>query len=112
MTGTHIYLTGAGFAVLVALCAIVTYLTRWPAMLLGRTWHPSPRIARTFRYIPIGVFAAMVAPAVVWHPAAAGHLDWAFLCATLVALVVAIFTKKPLWAMLGGVLTIAVWHAL
>lgn len=100
----------AAFSVLIGLCALVTYLTRYPPLLLGRRLRPSPRIARSFRYIPIGIFAAMVAPAVVWRAPVNGHPDFAFYAAAAVALVTAVVSRKPLWAMVAGVLTIAIWH--
>ncbi|WDL95593.1 AzlD domain-containing protein [Alicyclobacillus sp. ALC3] len=100
----------SAFSVLVLCAAVVTYLTRWPPLLLGRKLRLPARVERTFPYIPIGVFAAMVAPAIVWHAPVAGHIDTPFYVAAAVSLAAAFVTRKPLWAMLTGVLTIALWH--
>ncbi len=101
------------FVVTICVAGFATYLTRYPGLLLGRVFHATPRIERGLRYIPIGIFAAMVAPVIFLHPAYAhGHFDIPFFAATFVALVTAWWTRNPLWTMLFGVITIAILRAL
>lgn len=100
-------MNGIAYFVAILLAALATYLTRFPSLLLGRSLSLSPRIERGLRYIPIGVFAALVAPSILLHGAIHGHLDYAFYGASVVALVTAWLTKNPLWTMMAGVIVIA-----
>lgn len=97
----------AGYFVTLFFAALATYLTRFPSLLLGRTLSLSPRMKQGLRYIPIGVFAALVAPSILLHPTVNGHLDYAFWGASIAALVTAWWTKSPLWTMVAGVIAIA-----
>ncbi len=97
------------YFVTILIAGFATYLTRYPGLLLGRAVHATPRIERGLRYIPIGIFAAMVAPSIFLHPLSVhGHIDYPFFIAAIVAIVIAWRTKNPLWTMLFGVITIAV----
>jgi len=93
-------------------CAIATYLTRFPSLLAGRALRITPRLKQGLSDIPIGVFAAMVAPVVARGALNHGHPNWPLLVATGAALYVAIRTRNPLWTMLVGVICIAVMRAL
>ena len=85
--------------------AAVTYLTRFPPLWLGGRVNFPPRLKRGLSFIPIGAFAAMIVPPVLFHHGV--HRFNLFLPAALPALGVAWFTRKPLWAMLAGVATLA-----
>lgn len=91
----------------IIVAAVATYLTRYPSMVLSRYLKVSPAVERGFRFMPIGVFAALIAPAIVYHPATAGQIEWAFYAAVVVAVLTAWLTKSALWSMLAGVLVIA-----
>ncbi|NMM51879.1 AzlD domain-containing protein [Paenibacillus aquistagni] len=91
----------------IIVAAVATYLTRYPSMMLSRYLKVSPAVERGFRYMPIGVFAALIAPAIVYHPATDGQIEWAFYAAVVVAVLTAWLTKSALWSMLAGVLVIA-----
>lgn len=90
----------------IALAALVTYLTRWPPLLMGRLIRVTPRLKQGLNYIPIGVFAAMVAPAIAWPPATDGN-SLPFIAGSAVALIVARLTRSPLWTMIIGVVVVA-----
>ena len=100
-------MTGNAYFVVILFAAIATYLTRFPSLLLGRTLALPPRLGLGLRYIPIGVFAAMVAPSIFLHPLLQGRLDYPFWGAVVVALITAWRTKSPLWTMLAGVVVMA-----
>ncbi|MCY9513125.1 AzlD domain-containing protein [Paenibacillus apiarius] len=93
--------------IVICVAAAATYLTRYPSMALSRYIKVSPRIEQGFRYVPIGVFAALVAPAIFYHPVVEGKIEWAFYVAVAVASLTAWFAKSPMWAMIAGVLIIA-----
>ncbi|MCL6454131.1 MAG: AzlD domain-containing protein [Alicyclobacillus sp.] len=99
------------YSAAIAAAGLATYLTRFPPMLLGRHLTLPPRMARGMRYIPIGVFAALVAPALWQHVPSHGSIHLPFWGATAVALCAAWKTKSPLWTMLAGVVCIAVLRA-
>ncbi|CAH8771021.1 AzlD domain-containing protein [Paenibacillus dendritiformis] len=95
--------------ILIVICvaAAATYLTRYPSMALARYIKMSPGIERGFRYVPIGVFAALVAPAIFYHPTVDGQIEWMYYVAVVVTSLTAWLSKSPLWAMVAGVLVIA-----
>jgi branched-subunit amino acid transport protein len=99
--------TTSSFALLIATSAVATYLTRWPSILIGRLMRVSPRIRNGLDYIPIGVFAAMIAPAVALHKSGTHTVDFPFLGGFCIALCTAVLTKNPLWTMIAGVVSVA-----
>jgi branched-subunit amino acid transport protein len=100
-------MNSTAYFVTILLAALATYLTRFPSLLLGRSLSIPPRILQGLRYIPIGVFAALVAPSIVLHQTVQGHLDYTFWGASIVAFFTAWRTKSPLWTMISGVIVIA-----
>lgn len=100
-------MSGNSFVWVVAGSAAVTYLTRFPAIVLGRRLSLSPRWRRGLSYAPIGVLSGLVAPSVIWHHAASGPL-WPFYGAVAAAFIAASLTRSPLWAMVAGVVADAV----
>jgi branched-subunit amino acid transport protein len=95
------------FAWLVVLVSLATYATRFPFLVLGRRIKLTPRLKQGLDYIPVGVFAAMIGPAIFSHVNPAHGVDTAFLVATALACIVAFLTKNPLWTMIAGVLAAA-----
>lgn len=95
---TEVYLVVLGMAA-------VTYLTRFPPLWLGGRVNFPPRLKRGLSFIPIGAFAGMIVPPVLLHQGV--HRFNLYLPAAAVALSIAWFTKKPFWAMLAGVATLA-----
>jgi branched-subunit amino acid transport protein len=100
------------YIITILIAGFATWLTRYPGLLLGRVVHATPRIERGLRYIPIGIFAAMVAPAILLHPLSTHwHIDYPYFIAAFIAIGIAWRTRNPLWTMLAGVITIAVLRA-
>lgn len=109
-------MTTAIYVWLIAACSVFTYLTRLPGLWFGRMIRVTPRLKRGLDSIPVGVFAAMVIPSLisgvikpssVAHATLLTHINWPFTLAAVVAIVVALWTKHPLWTMLSGVVAIA-----
>ena len=100
-------MTNTTYFLIIAFAALATYLTRLPSLLVGRSLSLSPRLEQGLRYIPIGVFASLVAPSIFLHQPIHGHLDYPFFLASIVALVTAWKTKSPFWTMLAGVVVMA-----
>jgi branched-subunit amino acid transport protein len=95
------------FFMMVMVVGLATYLTRLPGVLLGRSVRFSARIQKGLSYIPIGVFAAMIAPVMFGQPAQGGQMDWLFLGASAAAVITAWISKSPLWTMIIGSAVIA-----
>jgi branched chain amino acid efflux pump len=91
---------------------LFTYLTRFPGLWLGRILRITPRLKHGLDYIPIGVFAAMVIPSLAGGVASAGSINWPFALAAAITAVIALWTKHPLWTMLTGVVSIALFRLL
>ena len=94
------------FAWMVVLVSIATYATRLPSLWLGRFIRLTPRLQRGLSFIPIGVFAAMVAPT-VWEHGTSAPVDWAFLAGTMGSIAIAVLTRNPLWTMMVGMVVVA-----
>lgn len=84
-------------------CAVLTYLTRMPALLLSG--HIPERAQRLMRYIGPSVIAALIAPAVflVDGVLAVNPLTNPFIGAAVVTVAVTLLFKRPLPAILAGV---------
>ena len=59
-------------------------------------------LLRHLRYTPVAVLPALVAPLVVWPSATGGDLDPARLTAALVTLVLGVWLRRTMLAILGG----------
>lgn len=103
-------MNGVTYVWLIAACSLATYLTRLPGLWLGRVLRVTPRLKRGLDSIPVGVFAAMVVPSLVNGVAPNGTLNLPFALAAAVSAVVALWTKHPLWTMLSGVVSIALFR--
>ena len=97
-------MSGGHWAVLLG-CALMTYLTRMPALLFcGKVKIPL-KIRRLMNYIGPSVIMALIAPAVFVPD---GQLDLnpltnSYLLSAAVTVVVSLLTKKPLAAIAAGI---------
>jgi branched-subunit amino acid transport protein len=93
--------------------ALVTFLIRYPLLVLvGRISLPES-VRRALRYVPLAVLAAIIAPAIVMPE---GTIDLspssAPLIASLIAIVVAWRTKNLLLTIVIGMAALLIWRAL
>jgi branched-subunit amino acid transport protein len=93
--------------------ALVTFLVRYPLLVLvGKITLPEV-VRRALRYVPLAVLAAIITPA-IFMPA--GEIDLAPtsapLMAGLIAILVAWRTKNLLLTILIGMAALLIWRAL
>ncbi|GGL53907.1 AzlD domain-containing protein [Wenxinia marina] len=93
------------WTVIVAL-GIGTYLIRLSFLgLIGDRPLP-PVVLRLLRYTGVGVLPGLVAPLVVWPAATGGQPDAARILAALVALLVGLWRREALLAIVAGAVTL------
>jgi branched-subunit amino acid transport protein len=104
----------AQFWLLIVVLALGTWSMRsWPIILHGRVPHPE-WLERLLKHVPVAALTALVVPNSLYvHQGAVYSLSPARIIAALIALVVALRTKKVLWTLAAGMsaLWIAQWVA-
>ena len=90
---------------IIGLMAVGTFLIRFSFLgLIGD--RPMPAfVLRLLRYTPVAVLPGMVAPLVLWPGATGGQTDPVRLIAAMVTVLVRIWSRSALWAIVGGVVT-------
>lgn len=93
----------------IGLMALITYLTRFPMLLLSSRWEVPDWLKRGLSMVPVGVFSSMTIPPILFHMR---HGEWSpeYLAAGAVALAVGWWRKQIVWALLAGVVMIALWR--
>jgi branched-subunit amino acid transport protein len=83
-----------------------TFLIRFSFLgLIGD--RPMPAVVlRLLRYTPVAVLPGMVAPLVLWPAATDAQTDPVRLVAAIATVLIGIWTRNVLWAILGGALTL------
>lgn len=91
---------------IIAILGVGTFLIRFSFLgLIGD--RPMPAFAlRLLRFTPVAVLPAMVAPLVVWPDATGGAFDPIRALAAIATVLVGLWMRNPLWAILGGVVTL------
>lgn len=83
-----------------------TFLIRWSFLgALGDRELPQ-WVMRMLRYTPVAVLPALSAPLVMWPAATGGQPDLARLSAAAVTLLIGMFTRNIILAILGGAITL------
>lgn len=86
----------------IVVLAIGTYLIRFSFLgLLGNRALPGWML-RALRYTPMAVLPGLVAPAVLWPAATGGETDPARLIAAIVTILIGIFSRNLLIAIISG----------
>ncbi len=90
---------------IIIVMGIGTFLIRFSFLgLIGD--RPMPAfVLRLLRYTPVAVLPGMVAPLVLWPGATDGQTDPIRLLAAMATVLVGIWTRNVLWAILGGAVT-------
>ena len=85
---------------------IGTFLLRFSFLgLLGNRPLPAA-MRRALRYTAVGILPGLIAPAVLWPPATGGETDPARLAAACVTLLVGVFARSVIGAILAGGVTL------
>lgn len=98
---------------LIAAMAFVTYLTRYPMMVIvGRVTLP-PTVIRALKYVPVAVLTAISVPAVLMPDGVIdAHPQNAYLVAGIISTFIAWRTKNLLATILIGMVAFFIWRAL
>jgi len=91
------------------LMAIITYLTRFPMLLLSSRLEMPAFVQRGLRMVPVGVFSSLTLPPIIFH-VRDGSWNPEYVVAGIVALGVGFWKKQIFLALLVGVVAIAVWR--
>ena len=91
---------------IIIIMGVGTFLIRFSFLgLIGD--RPMPAfILRLLRYTPVAVLPGMVAPLVLWPAATDGQFDPVRMLAAIATVLIGIWTRNVLWAILGGAATL------
>ncbi|WP_342068986.1 AzlD domain-containing protein [Yoonia algicola] len=91
---------------IIIIMGIGTFLIRFSFLgLIGD--RPMPAfVLRLLRYTPVAVLPGMVAPLVLWPAATDGVFDPVRMLAAIATVLVGLWTRNVLWAILGGAMTL------
>ena len=91
---------------IIIVMGIGTFLIRFSFLgLIGD--RPMPTfVLRLLRYTPVAVLPGMVAPLVLWPVATEGQFDPLRVIAASATVLIGIWTRNVLWAILGGAVTL------
>jgi len=93
---------------IIGIMGIGTFLIRFSFLgLIGDRAMPA-FVLRLLRYTPVAVLPGMVAPLVLWPGATDGQFDPVRMLAALATVLIGIWTRNVLWAILGGATTLYV----
>ncbi|WP_417587671.1 AzlD domain-containing protein [Pararhodobacter oceanensis] len=93
--------------VMIVLMAIGTFLLRFSFLALIGKRELSPRVQRLLRYTPVAVIPGLMAPQIFLPELGASLPDPAKLIAAAVTLLVGVWTKNVIAAMVAGVAVLA-----
>ncbi|MGE5703161.1 MAG: AzlD domain-containing protein [Clostridia bacterium] len=93
----------------ILLMALVTYLTRFPMLLLSSRAGFPEWVGRGLRMVPVGVFSSLTIPTILFH-VRDGHWNPEYMVAGAVALVVGLWKKQIVLALITGVAVLALWR--
>lgn len=93
---------------IIGIMGIGTFMIRFSFLgLIGERTMPA-FVLRLLRYTPVAVLPGMVAPLVLWPGATDGQFDPVRMLAALATVLIGIWTRNVLWAILGGATTLYV----
>jgi len=95
----------------IGLMAIITYLTRFPMLVISSRWEIPAWLKRGLAMVPVGVFSSMTIPPILFHTPN-GTWSPEYMVAGTAALAVGLWKKQIIWALLTGVVVIALWRQL
>jgi len=98
--------TTAEIWTIIVIMGIGTFLIRFSFLgLIGD--RPMPAfVLRLLRYTPVAVLPGMVAPLVLWPVATDGVFDPVRMMAAIATVLIGVWTRNVLWAIIGGAVTL------
>lgn len=94
---------------MIVLMALITYLTRFPMLLISSKWEIPVWLKRGLAMVPVGVFSSMTIPPILFHMRE-GVWNPEYLVAGAVSLAVGWWRKQIVWALVAGVVVIALYR--
>lgn len=97
--------------IIILLMALITYLTRFPMLLISSRWSVPDWLKRGLAMVPVGVFSSLTVPPILFH-LKEGQWSPEYLVAGVIALSVGLWSKQIVWALLAGVAVLIGWRFL
>ncbi|QQE76465.1 AzlD domain-containing protein [Brevibacillus composti] len=97
--------------IIILLMALITYLTRFPMLLISSRWSVPDWLKRGLAMVPVGVFSSLTVPPILFH-LREGQWSPEYLVAGVIALSVGVWRKQIVWALLAGVAVLIGWRYL
>ncbi|HDX9587404.1 TPA: AzlD domain-containing protein [Bacillus pseudomycoides] len=96
---------------LVSICIMVllTYVTRFPMLLLSSRISFPKWVERGLKVVPIGIFASLTIPLVLFHEKG-GLWSPEYIVAGIVAFGVGVWKRQVVFSLLTGVITLVCWR--
>ncbi len=96
----------ANIWIIIFCMGVGTFVLRFSFLGLIGNRHMSPWLLRHLRYTAVAVMPALITPLVLWPDATGGQLDPARLAAASATLVIGLWTKNVILAILSGGVTL------
>lgn len=94
---------------IILLMAVITYLTRFPMLLLGSRMEMPDWLRRGLTMVPVGVFSSLTIPPILFHTRE-GSWSPEYLVAGIISLAVGLWRKQIVLALLSGVISVVLWR--
>lgn len=97
----------------VSICIMVllTYLTRFPMLLLSSRISFPKWVERGLKVVPIGIFASLTIPLVLFHMKG-GSWSSEYIVAGIMAFCIGVWKRQVVFSLLTGVITLVCWRML
>jgi branched-subunit amino acid transport protein len=95
----------------ILLMAVITYLTRFPMLLLSSRMELPAWLRRGLAMVPVGVFSSLTIPPILFH-VRDGSWNPEYLFAGAISLAVGLWKKQIVLALGAGVLAVVAWRML
>jgi branched-subunit amino acid transport protein len=97
--------------IIILLMAFITYMTRFPMLLISSRIDIPAWVWRGLKLVPIGVFTSLTIPRLVFHMRNGG---WSpeYLVAGIVAFVIGFWRRQIVFALLSGVICLVIYRSI
>jgi len=94
---------------IIVLMAFITYMTRFPMLLISSRVNIPMWIWRGLKLVPIGVFTSLTIPRLVFHVKSGG---WSpeYLVAGAVAFTIGLWKRQIVFSLLSGVICLIIYR--
>ncbi|WP_346774033.1 AzlD domain-containing protein [Brevibacillus sp. SYP-B805] len=96
--------------VIIGLMAVITYLTRFPMLLISSRMTMPDWLRRGLRMVPVGVFSSLTLPPLLFHMRE-GSWNAEYLVAGVVSLAVGLWKRQIVLSLLAGVAAVVLYRS-